>query len=1109
MLRSIRRDLKIRSRIMKYLTLEPLRNRRLLAASDLFDTDWYAARYPDVAKAGVNPIDHYLRRGWIEGRTPGPRFDPDHYLKSNPDVARAAANPLVHYLRHGIREGRSSSGLEPQGNEMALISESGLFDESWYRTTYPDVQESGMDPLRHYLDYGAKAGRAPSPLFDTADYLKRHIDVAASGKNPLRVFLEVGEQEQRYAQSIYNEPSEDRWGASNPIPLLHAVRGRPTIAVVVHVYYIDVFEEICEYLKNIPYHFNLLITTPIQAHVQEAKDIVQRSGLDATTFVKLSENKGRNFAPFLVEFPELIQQHELMLHLHTKKSLHNGPEAIAWRSHLCKSLVGNKYLVKSIIDSFVDSNVGVLFPNTYSWLPYWAHHWLSNSHLIDAFYERLSIPYSRPLEYIDFPVGSMFWARTRALKPLLAARWSYDDFPAECGQNDGTVAHVIERSIVTVAKSQGYGFVEVDYEAGCFRHNWSRKSLHQYARRTRGDLYGRIRAADVVSFDIFDTLITRRILTPDSLQQYMGWLLARCVPGLDDFFAVRKESEELARKRKHYKEDVNLDEIYAAFPITASWTPETIAQAKQLELDCEKRSFVPRHDLLEALRYARTLNKRIVAVSDTYFSRVFVEQLLASFGILDLFDDIYLSSERGTRKDRGDMWDLLFASEHLSSNRLLHIGDNEHSDAQLPGDRRLETFHVMSPAALMAHSGISIPSKRCWFAEVALGLAASRHFNSPFLPDQRFRPLNLTTARDFGYIVFGPLLFGFFSWLFTHPALKSLDHFYFLSREGFFLYGLFQKLQKALGRPSPRATYFYASRRAAIAAAQGVKFDPSEITFGCGFRGTVSELLRTRLGLHLPEEFDLNQTEILLPDDTDYVNSVLTLLEPYIVEHGRRELEALQQYCRQNGITDEQKLAIVDIGYSGSIQKALQTVLGRGVVGFYIATVQPVARVEEAKGFAWGCFAERESFATTRCAVLRHGRILESYLTAPHGQVLRFENQKNGYAEPVFKANGFSQSVFPTLSEINDGVNAYFDDLLAAFGPDVFLKSPDLKTAQLTFEALVEHRIVLPSDVVNALYLEDDFCGNSELKAGDLAVRPDSCVGSLSLGENRILKEYA
>ncbi|HSU31176.1 MAG TPA: rhamnan synthesis F family protein [Bryobacteraceae bacterium] len=943
-----------------------------------------------------------------------------------------------------------------------------------------------MDPLEHYVHSGANSGYAPGPLFDPADFLKRHPDIAALGRRPLLWFLEPGPNEQRYAQSVHSEPEEDRWGPCTPLPIIQNTSRHPSIAVAVHVFYLDVFEEICSYLKNFPCNFNLLVTTPIAAHVEAIEKLVERSGLKTTLFVKVGQNRGRNFAPFLVEFSDLIQKHDLFLHLHTKKSLHNGPAAAEWRSHLYKSLLGSKYLINSFIELFGNEDLGVLYPATHYWLPYWAHHWLSNSHLIEPFYRRISLPYSRPLEYIDFPVGSMFWARPRALKPLFDARWTYEDFPSELGQNDGTVAHVIERSIVTIARSQGYGFIEFDYRAGSLRHNWSRKNLYQYSHRTKQDLYRGIEAADVVSFDIFDTLVTRMVLTPDSLQKYTGWLLSHQVPGLENFFRVRKHAEELARRKKNFKEDVNLDEIYDEFPSEGSWTSQNLALAKQLELACESRAFNPRADMVEAAKYARSLGKRIIAVSDTYFSREFVEKLLQQFEILDLFDEIYLSSVRGVRKDRGDMWDFLVTSEELHSKRLLHIGDNEHSDAQLPGDRRLGIFHVMSPVALMVNAGISVPVERNWSADLALGPVAARFFNSPFLPDRRFRPLRILNAEDLGYAVFGPLFFGFFSWLFTHPVVKSLTHLYFLSREGFFLHKLYLKLQEILPPISVPATYLYASRRAMIAAGQGVKFDPSQITFGSGFRGSIAELLKARLGLILPAEFELGHTNILLPNDVNYVGQVLNILKPYIVEHGGRELEGLRQYCRENGMMDAEKIGLIDIGYSGSIQNALQTVLDKSLVGLYIATTQDVSRVEGAGGFAFGCFADRETFAETACPVLRHCRILESFLTAPHGQVLRFE-VNGGRATPTFKSGGLSQFAFRTLKEVFKGVDEYFDDLIRSFGPEVLLSSPNLQIAQLPLRALVEHNMVLPATLVDALYLEDEFCGNAELRAGNLA----------------------
>ncbi|MBL3589735.1 MAG: hypothetical protein JMN24_08070 [gamma proteobacterium endosymbiont of Lamellibrachia anaximandri] len=81
----------------------------LLKDSGLFDESWYLAEYPDVAEAGVDPIQHYLRYGASEGRNPSPKFDTTFYLTTNPDIAQAEINPLIHYLRYGKEEGRLPS----------------------------------------------------------------------------------------------------------------------------------------------------------------------------------------------------------------------------------------------------------------------------------------------------------------------------------------------------------------------------------------------------------------------------------------------------------------------------------------------------------------------------------------------------------------------------------------------------------------------------------------------------------------------------------------------------------------------------------------------------------------------------------------------------------------------------------------------------------------------------------------------------------------------------------------------------------------------------------------------------------------------------------------
>lgn len=74
--------------------------------SCLFDIGWYLEQYPDVAKAGIDPVLHYVRCGAKEGRDPAPWFSTRTYLEAYPDVAASGVNPFYHYIRYGCSEGR-------------------------------------------------------------------------------------------------------------------------------------------------------------------------------------------------------------------------------------------------------------------------------------------------------------------------------------------------------------------------------------------------------------------------------------------------------------------------------------------------------------------------------------------------------------------------------------------------------------------------------------------------------------------------------------------------------------------------------------------------------------------------------------------------------------------------------------------------------------------------------------------------------------------------------------------------------------------------------------------------------------------------------------------
>jgi hypothetical protein len=74
---------------------------------------------------------------------------------------------------------------------------SGLFDEAWYRERYPDVVQSGQDPLSHFLEHGSYEGRSPGPGFHAMGYLARYPDVVEEKIEPWLHFVRHGKPEGR------------------------------------------------------------------------------------------------------------------------------------------------------------------------------------------------------------------------------------------------------------------------------------------------------------------------------------------------------------------------------------------------------------------------------------------------------------------------------------------------------------------------------------------------------------------------------------------------------------------------------------------------------------------------------------------------------------------------------------------------------------------------------------------------------------------------------------------------------------------------------------------------------------------------------------------------
>lgn len=123
-------------------------------ASGLFDTEWYRAKYPDTAAAGIEAIEHYLWLGARLKRNPSPMFDTAAYLEANGDVEFTGMNPLLHYLRLGRQEGRRAFTCK----------------EGELRGRAPARSNA---PLVVYESHDLKMQGAPNSLYEIADGMKR------------------------------------------------------------------------------------------------------------------------------------------------------------------------------------------------------------------------------------------------------------------------------------------------------------------------------------------------------------------------------------------------------------------------------------------------------------------------------------------------------------------------------------------------------------------------------------------------------------------------------------------------------------------------------------------------------------------------------------------------------------------------------------------------------------------------------------------------------------------------------------------------------------------------------------------------------------------------
>ena len=237
------------------------------------------------------------------------------------------------------------------------------------------------------------------------------------------------------------------------------------VAAVVHIFYPELADELKKLLLNIPCAVDVFISTTAPEKKSAIENVFDDFDKGSVT-IKIFENRGRDIAAAFVGFKEIYDRYDACVHIHSKKSLHAKSRLAGWRNHLYKNLLGSPEIVGGILEILSNKKVGLVFPQYFTPIRI-SVNWGKNYLVTKNFLQRLGVDVDNR-NLIEFPAGSMFWFKPAALAPLLDCGLTFDDFPEEHGQIDGTIAHAIERAFLFIVEAAGYSWIKIDSDEKFF-----------------------------------------------------------------------------------------------------------------------------------------------------------------------------------------------------------------------------------------------------------------------------------------------------------------------------------------------------------------------------------------------------------------------------------------------------------------------------------------------------------------------------------------------------------------------------------------------------------------------------------------------------------------
>lgn len=522
----------------------------------------------------------------------------------------------------------------------------------------------------------------------------------------------------------------------------------------------------------------------------------------------------------------------------------------------------------------------------------------------------------------------------------------------------------------------------------------------------------------IYSFDIFDTLITRKTATPKGIFAIMQRYLLKdgryaSVPRYikENFYDLRVSAEVLAREEawaKRGEEEVTLQDIYRVFLLTGSLSMEEESLLRQLELEVEYKCSIPVDANIKKLKEAYASSHKVFLVSDMYLDAEDIRKLLLKHDEVFRTVRIYVSSEYKKQKHTGSLFSVARDKERIAGGEWTHMGDNEAADGKGAEKAGICPQLYRFPQ-LMQFEKILLEAAED-NADVQLMVGTARKLRIGKGGREAY-----FIGSSFG----GMLIFSYVNWVIEESLRKGIRNLYFIARDGYLLKAVADIMIQKRNYPI-RTGYLYGSRKAwRMACFSEERTDLEKIIYYTDMeeKNDISKL--AQIFQLPPEELETflgTEKQEYTIEEIREAAGVLNRDEGFrrlLGEKHRDRKELLKEYLEQQ-INFREKSAFVEVSGSGMTQALIRDVteeMGYESIPTFFMRIVSTDFLDDQ------IWAYMPMFSG-------NGYLTEAFCRAPHGITVGYE-KKNGKVVPILNEMETPLLKSCGYEEYMDGVQAF------------------------------------------------------------------------------------